>query len=525
MGNFSISHYAAIQVAATEIEIRYLVDMAEIPTFQEIQDSGITTQTGSPRIEEYLTRKAESLGDNLHLAVDGERLALAASARDVLFSEGAGGLATMKLRFVYRARLGAATRQGWHRVDYRDGNFADRAGWKEIVAVPGSGITLASSSAPERDRSRQLSDYPTDMLNSPPQVLEAQLVFGAEAPSATAVTAGPTPAALAPSPKEPSRPGAGSKSAAPPAQTRSSEPDLARASRIAPAADHTDVEPATVPTALQLTPNRQATRGDAFTRLIGVEQTGFGVFFFAALVAATLGAFHALEPGHGKTVVAAYLVGSRGTARHALLLGLIVTASHTLGVYLLGGVTLYASRYVVPERLYPWLAVISGLTIAVLGVVLFLRRWLGIEGHHQHGHDHHHGHHHRHEHDHHEHDHHHHPTHGGAVSLRELFALGITGGIIPCPAALVVLLSAVALHRVGFGLFLIAAFSLGLAAVLIAIGILMVSAANVMARFRTESPLITRWLPLTSSAVIGILGMAIAVQALLSAGIVQIRLG
>lgn len=111
------------------------------------------------------------------------------------------------------------------------------------------------------------------------------------------------------------------------------------------------------------------------------------------------------------------------------------------------------------------------------------------------------------------------------MSLRALFALGITGGIVPCPAALVVLLSAVALHRVGFGLFLIAAFSVGLAAVLIAIGILMVSAAKLMARFRTESPLITRWLPLTSSAVIGILGMAIAVQALLSAGIVQIRLG
>ena len=111
------------------------------------------------------------------------------------------------------------------------------------------------------------------------------------------------------------------------------------------------------------------------------------------------------------------------------------------------------------------------------------------------------------------------------MTPRALLALGVTGGIVPCPAALVVLLSAVALRRVGFGLFLIVAFSVGLAAVLIAIGILMVYAGRLMARFRSDSPLITRWLPLTSSAVIGILGVAIAIQALMSAGIVRIDLG
>ena len=129
---------------------------------------------------------------------------------------------------------------------------------------------------------------------------------------------------------------------------------------------------------------------------------------FAALLAAALGAFHALEPGHGKTVVAAYLVGSRGTARHALILGLIVTASHTAGVYLLGGVTLYASRYIVPERLYPWLGAVSGLIIAALGFALFLRRYAGRDEHHgheHHGHDHAHDHAHGHHHDDHGHDH------------------------------------------------------------------------------------------------------------------------
>jgi ABC-type nickel/cobalt efflux system permease component RcnA len=102
--------------------------------------------------------------------------------------------------------------------------------------------------------------------------------------------------------------------------------------------------------------------------------------------------------------------------------------------------------------------------------------------------------------------------------------LGITGGIVPCPAALVVLLSALALRRVGFGLLLIVAFSVGLASVLIVIGLLMVYARRAMSRFHGEGPLITRWLPLTSSAVMTVLGLGIAVQALVTAGIVQIRL-
>jgi ABC-type nickel/cobalt efflux system permease component RcnA len=270
-----------------------------------------------------------------------------------------------------------------------------------------------------------------------------------------------------------------------------------------------------------------------------MPQLGFGIVLAALAVAVGLGALHALEPGHGKTMVAAYLVGSRGTAWHAMVLGLIVTATHTAGVYILGAFTLFASRYVVPERLYPWLGVISGLIIAVLGFSLLLRRYAGL-GHahaHAHGHSHAHAyghaHHHTpghgeedgHAHSHHSHQHHPHPHPvPSTVSLRALLALGVTGGIVPCPAALVVLLSAVSLHRVGFGLLLIVAFSFGLAAVLIAIGLLMVYAHHLMARLQGDGRLITRWLPLTSAAVMTVFGMAIAVQALIVAGILQIRL-
>ncbi len=220
------------------------------------------------------------------------------------------------------------------------------------------------------------------------------------------------------------------------------------------------------------------------------KELSAGVILIALAIAVGLGALHALEPGHGKTLVAAYLVGSRGTIRHAVLLGLIVTVAHTAGVYLLGGITLYASKYIVPERLYPWVGAISGVMIATLGLILLVRRYQGrdaLSGHRHHddatvGH-HHDGHHHHHHHESHE---HHHDNANQAVSFKQLLALGVSGGIVPCPAALVVLLSAVAMQRIGFGLLLIVAFSGGLAAVLIGVGMLMVLARQFMARVHGE---------------------------------------
>ncbi len=257
----------------------------------------------------------------------------------------------------------------------------------------------------------------------------------------------------------------------------------------------------------------------------------------ALAVAVGLGALHALEPGHGKTVVAAYLVGTRGTLRQALSLGLIVTATHTAGVYLLGGVTLALSHYIVPERLYPWLGVLAGTLMTGLGCGLLLRRYAEAPETHTHTYRHAHDHAHAHAHGapHHQetvpHAHpwtpkalHHPHTVEEPISRRALLALGITGGIVPCPAALVVLLSAIALHRVGFGLLLIVAFSVGLAGVLMTLGLVMVSARHVLARFQGEGRLLTRWLPLTSAAVITVFGLVMIVQALVTAGLVQIRL-
>jgi len=531
LGNFSISQYTAIRVHPDAVELRYLIDLAEIPTFQEIQDAGLVPEVGHPSVRPYLARKIETLKEGLRLEVDGLPLPLQAQSSEVIFPPGAGDLPTMKLGVIYRASLPAST-TATRSLHYQDGNFPDRVGWKEIIAVARPGVMLSRSTVPSRDRSRELADYPTDLMDSPPQDREARLAFTRDSFPAAGLS--PPPSARGPS--APTETEASGK--VPPTERATPRPSRATEQPASGAARTTE-QPAPVArteappddSALRLEANKQPTPRTALTDLVRTKELSLGIVVIALAIAAGLGAFHALEPGHGKTVVAAYLVGSRGTAWHAVVLGLVVTATHTAGVYALGAVTLYASRYVVPERLYPWLAVGSGVVIAVVGFTLFLRRYARHGHPHSHTHadadtHHHHGpdvHSHEHSHGHGEHSHHHVDS-GHAVTLPALVGLGVTGGIVPCPAALVVLLSSLALNRIGFGLLLIVAFSVGLAAVLIAIGLLMVFARRFMARFQGEGPLIQRWLPLTSSAVITVLGVAIAIQGLMSAGILQVKL-
>jgi ABC-type nickel/cobalt efflux system permease component RcnA len=541
LGNFSISQYSALRIGGNEIELRYLIDMAEIPTFQEIQENGIVPKTGAFSLNTYLQRKAELLRDGLVLEVNGKRLELRAESREIIFPPGAGGLPTLKIGISYKAKLAGDSKSLDHLLTYRDGNFPGRGGWKEIIAIAAPGARISDSSVPEIDRSSQLNDYPTDLLNSPPQELEAKVTFStAVVPASVASTAN---ARIDSAPREKARPiskvqitrAEGSQSSS----TVESTKQAGDTQRVKSAVIDTDLKATNENSPSQLQANRQAAPRNSFTELMATEKLGLGIILIALGVAVGLGAFHALEPGHGKTLVAAYLVGSRGTVQHAFLLGLIVTAAHTAGVYLLGAVTLYASQYIVPERLYPWLGVVSGVLIAGLGAVLLVRRYLGKDGLSNHHHHHHHHRDHSHGPDDHEHHHHHHGGHGHShdhghthgdhgvdrqVSFRELLTLGISGGIVPCPAALVVLLSAVSMQRIGFGLLLIVAFSVGLAAVLITIGLLMVSARQFMSRFQVNSRLTTRWLPLTSSAFILVFGIALAVQALQTAGILFIQL-
>src|SRR5262245_13660619 len=515
LGNFSISQYSALRVSKQEVELRYVIDMAEIPTFQEIQETGLVAKTDDTSVEPYVARKVESLRDGLALNVNGRKVALQARSFEIIFPEGAGGLPTLKIGAVYKGNIVGDTGAAYT-LSYRDGNFRGRAGWKEIIATAADGVELINSTVPETDRSAELSNYPTDLLNSPPQVLEARIEFaptllpvanGSAAPSQTKIET--------------------TQSNYLGASQKITNPIVTATADTPSSSEQAIIDTPTTKAPIQLQANQQATPKNSFTELIAAKQLDWPMLLFAFLAAAVLGAFHALEPGHGKTLVAAYLVGSRGTVKHALLLGLIVTASHTAGVYLLGAVTLYASNHVVPERLYPWLALSSGVMIMTLGLLLFLRRYRTKSAAHDDNHNHtlQHPHHHDHEHDH---DHHHHgsPSHGHhkhnhEVSLKQLLTLGISGGIIPCPAALVVLLSAISLQRVGFGLLLIVAFSVGLAAVLMSIGLLMVYAQQFMARFQMTGRVTTCWLPLASSAFIVLFGVALTWQALQNSGLLR----
>ncbi len=211
------------------------------------------------------------------------------------------------------------------------------------------------------------------------------------------------------------------------------------------------------------------------------------VFALALIAALLLGALHALSPGHGKALVAAYLVGSHGTVGHAMLLGLIVTLTHVASVIVLGLVGLFAAQYIVPEYYTPFVSLFSGALIVGIGLYLFVRRLIPRR------------------------HHHHHHQESSAPTLRQLLVLGISGGIVPCPTATVVMLTAIAIGRIGFGLALIAVFSVGLALVLIAIGILTVRARPFIDRL-PKGELLTRWLPLASAIIVTLLGGAIIYQ-------------
>jgi len=261
--------------------------------------------------------------------------------------------------------------------------------------------------------------------------------------------------------------------------------------------------------AIQGAPLRSAVDGESgkeVTRLIHylkVPEPGTAFILIALTVSLFLGAAHALSPGHGKAMVAAFLVGERGRIRDAVILGMVVTVTHVVSVYVFGFLALLLSRYAAPERFFPWIGVVSGLLIFLIGYWMLARRALHAADHH---HDHDSG------------------NRGGEpkITLRGLFSLGIAGGMVPCPTALVVMLSAIAFQKILFGFLLLFAFSLGLALVLIGVGILTVAASQVSSRFIQEGPWIRR-LPVFSALVVMVAGISISLNALISSGIIRIN--
>ena len=481
LGNFSINHLAKVKVSSDRVDVRYTLDQAEIPTFQE---------RDKPRGELLASKRAEVMG-GLSLRVNGREVRLVpASGGRLTRRAGQGGLSTTRLELSLSAEVDDP-----RRVELQDRTFAGRVGWKAIVAEPGKG-TAVRSNAPSGDPTGGLRRYPADLLNSPLDRRSATFAV---------------------------KPGNGSL--------------------VAPQAEGE-----------RASTTRNAS-GDGFAGVFEDASAGQGVLVLLLLVAFGWGALHALSPGHGKAMVAAYLIGTRGTARHAIALGATVTITHTIGVFALGLITLLLSQYILPEDLYPWLTLVSGLLVVSIGAgVLRARiRWARAQrsaraegnplpaadrgpsaeaGLYSHGagghgaHHHHHGplgrllpHHHHapdhsHAHDHsHTHDHSHarEPKHG-VITRRSLIGMGAAAGLIPCPSALVVLLGAIAQHEVALGLLLIVAFSLGLAVTLTGLGLVVVYAR----RIRPSVQLDGRWatvMPAASALAIVVVGCVLTARA------------
>jgi nickel/cobalt transporter (NicO) family protein len=428
LGNFSVNHQARVSVSADRVDVTYLLDQAEIPTFQE---------RGRPRAAVLARKRAEILR-GLALTVGGRAVALRPGAARIAFPAGQGGLSTTRVEL----RLSAAARTTGRTVRLRDDTFPRRVGWKAIVAVPGRGTDVRAG-VPAEDPTARLTRYPQDLLSDPADQREA--AFAVREGDAT-VTA-------------PRFDGRGMTTV---------RGDAGRA--VGPAA------------------GGAADRArDGFA---GVLDDGGGLSLLLLLAASGWGAVHALSPGHGKAMVAAYLVGTRGTARHALALGLTVTVTHTAGVFALGVVTLALSATVVPEDLYPWLNLAAGLLVAGVGASVLLARLRARRAHH-----------------------HHHHHHHDRITWRGLIAMGASAGLVPCPSALVVLLAAIAQHEVALGLLLIAAFSAGLAATLTALGLAVVASGRALGRLGGGGR-IAAALPTLSAFAIVAVGCVLTVRAL-----------
>ncbi len=582
LGNFTINSYSRLDIGAEAVKLYYILDIAEIPTFQEKDriDTDHNGQVSEAEGKAYLAVKIQEILPGLKLSVNGKPVVLKVQNQNLEFLPGQGGLQTMRLTYNL---LSPPLEKEASTLAYKDENYSGRVGWKEVIVRNASGVTLIKSTVPNIDVSNELRTYPQDLLTSPLAVTSAQVTFRLD-PSV--VVKDPNSKSLSPS--------FGG------IQNRGQDP---------------------------------------FADLVNSNELTLPLILISLVFSFFWGALHAFSPGHGKTVVAAYLVGSRGTARHALFLGLIVTITHTLGVFALGLITLFAAQFIVPDKLYPWLGFISGLIVVVMGVNMVRSRLQAAstgglfsllnlsktavapaphyhrsEASHSHSDKHIHGHSdhehgqngHTHELGQNGHAHEHAPNHkpaghnqanpepdmaqtrgfitvppvkntfntsspesehnhlplqagslrhlespepeghsptpdlegpshshngvvhshlppgadGNPLTWKSLLSFGISAGLLPCPSALIVMLSTIALGRVAFGIVLIILFSLGLAVTLSGMGLLFVYARNWMVRLKFKpSGGLLKLAPIASALIITVLGVFISLEALIQTGL------
>ncbi|MEP6758123.1 MAG: nickel transporter [Actinomycetota bacterium] len=440
LGNFTINLYDGLSIRAHGLDVDHVVDMAEIPAFQERTriDTDGDGQISTSESAAYVEGACAAAADGLKVTVGGTEITpTPGAAGSLALPPGAGGLSTLRLECSLHADV---TIRPDSSIAFRDDADPGRIGWHEVTAV-GVGMTLASSDVPTTSTSERLTSYPADLLSSPLDQRSASIVAG------SAADTGAAPA--------------------------------------------TDL--ATAPIARGF--------GDRFTTAFaGLVTTGGSspvLWLFALATAFAIGGLHALGPGHGKTLMAAYLVGTDVRPRQVVAVGAAVSAMHTASVVALGFAVLAAGQAFTPEVAYRWTTLASGGLVALLGAYLLLTRSRAVA----------HGRAHEHSHDH---DHTHEPRPGRFG----LATLAVSGGILPSPSALIALLAAVAIGRLVFGLALVLAFGVGLATVLMGVGFGTIRMRDLMGR-RLPGALAT-WAPIVSAAGICLLGVVLVARTVMA---------
>ena len=407
--------------------------------------------TAAGGLTPYVERECARVAPLLSLRIDERPATLAVVGARGSVVKGAAGLDTTRLE----CRLGTGTMPG-RSVDFVDGAVDQRVGWKEVTVDSRCG-SVSGSDVPRTSPSRLLTSYPSDLLSSP---LDVRAASATVQPGACVAADPASDAVLTALPR-----GVGGITA-------------------------------------------------FFTDFLGRKDLSVAFALLSVFASVAFGVLHALAPGHGKTVMAAYLVGQRGTRRQALQLGSIVTFTHTASVLLLGGL-LTLGTLAAPERVVPFTEVLSGLLLAALGVYLLVAAVRRIRARRQHQHDH---------------EHHHEHSHRGTtlshaelpeerLGWRSLAGMGVAGGLVPSPSALVVLLGATALGRAWFGVLLVLCYGIGMAITLTAAGLLLLRAQGVIERrgwtLRRGRDL-TALLPIATASVVVLVGLGLVARGVMT---------
>jgi nickel/cobalt exporter len=447
LGNFTINHLAMLRAHDGVLHVRYVLDIAEIPTFQIMRASSSTGTWDASDLTRWAQSEVPVVEGGLRVSVDGTALPLKLVDEHARIRPGAAGLPLLYWVADFTAPIGQVP----HRVQVLDVVYGDRRiGWKDIVVAPATEPTS------------ELRRYPSALIGSPRQINEVNFNLAPDGVASDVVS------------------------------SNEAAPDVNGSSSII----------------------RVNALSDMFSN---ANRTPLFVLL-TVLVAFGLGALHAIEPGHGKALLAFTLVGSRATVRQAIVLAASLTFAHTIGVFILGFVLFFAVGFA-SESIYPWITLISGAAVAVIGARNLAGFMRGRFGHshadgvrHQHhfSGDHHHGD---------GADKHSHAIPGTApIRFRGAVVAALSGGVAPCPAAIVVMLAALRLHQLGYGMFLIVIFSMGLAAVLTGLGLAVVHGSAFISRSGKFDRLV-QFGPLISAILISIVGAIMVAQGFVTQGV------